>query len=457
MTQSKEPSLSLKTSTNPKNSTPKTTPSLKNSNSHKMSSSLKRPCSPVIKSAKKTIKATARKKTNAKVSTSLSSDNSQSPAPIKFPESSNNMEKISDENIHCLIKQYREDDKFSIYHVSEKTRKSILNFVACLTVLERLSMVPFEQSEYGTPEDVFQAFDQGQSSFAENPQKNPQFVGTRDSFVTVLHRKYIATHTVRCSLGQFREVLSQNIERRPAAVRGYTQCLTCGNAEIKFDCLVNQGILDYQGDFEDLWTDEKKLELVYKSLDQIRNSKLSIPLQSWTKSSKGNHARALKFENQSVANIVKSLTNDLKLLEPHMKQVEGKNDVIRACLDRVNCYSNEVLVHVVWGETPKVHYRSPTNLISSDYCLSQLSGYVWTHKGEFEFCCLSDSREHGNAALWAHLEHPLSALVDQGFDRFYIVSDSNVTQFKVNNFYVNLFRKSVSQCFSLDACICLVF
>ena len=389
---------------------------------------------------------TARKRSSGKGHLVSSDEDyvAQSIAPIApsiAPDVASANECIPDTDIFKRVQGYRNEAGPDV--MSTKMRDQIYDFVSVCTAYERLGFNPNECFEFGTPKDINRIFTHFKD---KHPNYQPSdlkgtFIGSRDQFMSILHKKFLATHGVQCSLQMFANSLEGLIERRPASIRGWASCLSCASAEIKFECLINQGILDFNGDFDDIWMDDKNLSAVYESLDRIRNSKLTIPLHLWNKSTKGYFSKAFRTETQAVSHIVKGLITELNQLEPHIKQVEGKYDVIRACLDRVSQHRNEVMLHIVWAETPKVYYRSVMQNVAADCVVSQLNGYVWTHDRRYDFTSLSDAKDHGTGAFWAHMEQPFADLVKAGCDKFYVVTDPNVAQFKnkIHFYYINEF------------------
>lgn len=400
-----------------------------------------------------------KKKTYKKIKKELQDDVYVPSVPIDLRDSFNTGDLERDNELFDILQQYAEEDQTDALigvsdpsSITSELRQLILLFVTETNAYDRLvygsgDTTSEEESLTDADMDVDKISNSKRFSLCEdNTQSESSITSsstatTRDQFIGLLYKRFLATHKQRCTLKIFIECLPKTMVRRSAISRGYTNCLLCGQTELKFETLVNQGLLDFKSDFEDVWIDKELKSIMYASLDAVMCTNMSIPHSTWAKSYKGNNSKSVKTVTDTVSSVVNGLKKDLSAMEVHMDRVVTKYHVIRGALSRCQENSNEALVHVAWSENPKVFHRSINNQTVADQCISLLSGYVWTGDREYSFSCLSDIRDHSTASLWAHLDDPLSDLVMEGYTKLFIVSDPTVGQFrnKVHFYYMNEF------------------
>ncbi|KAF2361129.1 hypothetical protein FHG87_008119 [Trinorchestia longiramus] len=257
----------------------------------------------------------------------------------------------------------------------------------------------------------------------------------------VLHKRFLATHLRDCSLKMFIDCLPRTMERKGAFARGFTSCLSCGNAEILYENLVEQQIIDLNCDFERVLLDRKLRARLMASLNRVTDLNRNLSCFSWLKSLKGNFARSLKSVTETVGSLVVSFKEELTRLDEHLDGVYVKYCVMRAALARCEGNSDEAMVHITWCENPKVYSRSASNHMTVEQNISLLSGYVWTAQKEYSFVSLSDQRDHSTSVLWSHLEDALHDIVLMGYSKLFIISDPPMNHFrnKANFYYMNEF------------------
>jgi len=265
----------------------------------------------------------------------------------------------------------------------------------------------------------------------------------RDQLAFILHKRFIASNREYCSLKSFAEMIPKAYGRKTTITRGFTNCMNCGTAELKFDSLVSNEDLDFEFDFsfDDIWLDQKKRSEVLSTILKTSKVKNSMSDLSWIKHNKTSFSKSIRSLPGSVENVCKTLSDEMSLMQNHLSQINSKYLLVRTALNRVLKKKDEAMVHISWAECPKVYHRSHNNHVMADQCISMLCGQIWTSRKEYSIACVSDVKDHSTSSMWTHLESPLLELVSQGIRTFYIVSEPTTTQFrnKALFYYMNEF------------------
>lgn len=313
--------------------------------------------------------------------------------------------------------------------VPDSLRKDVVKFVVDATHLERALF------NVGSGDEC--------SVLGEQSKKHTG--PYRDHFISILHQRFLATCRQTCSLKVFAQCLPHNMVRKTALGRGFSSCLSCATAEILFENLVAQQIIDVKSDFEDILIDGEMRAVLCATLECVTDLDRKVSSFTWMKNFKGNFARSVRSVDETVGSLVSSFKQELINLEDHLYNINVKFSVIRAALRSSEVNQGEAVLHITWCDNPKVYRKSPSGHTMVDQSISLLSGYVWLPNNEYSFVCLSDQRDRSSPSLWAHLEEALNDIVNLGFTKLFIVSDPPIHLFRNKGHFYHMNEYAVRQ------------
>ena len=313
------------------------------------------------------------------------------------------------------------------YPIPGSLQKEVAKFVEDVTHLERA---------------IFNTGSGDECSVLLESQNSKKHNGPyRDHFITILYGRFLATHRQSCSMEVFAQCLPRNMVRKTALGRGFCGCLSCSTAEIMYDNLVSLNIIDINRDFEEILYDEERRADVYSSLECVTDLDRNISTLTWVKNFKGNFSRSIKSVDETVGDLVGSFRQELVRLDDHLDNINVKYCMMRAALKSSEINQGEAMIHITWCDHPKVYRKSPSGHTMVDQSISMLSGYVWMPNNEYSFVCFSDQRDKSSPSLWAHLQEPLTDIINLGFTKLFIISDPPIHLFrnKAHFYHMNEF------------------
>ena len=143
----------------------------------------------------------------------------------------------------------------------------------------------------------------------------------------------------------------------------------------------------------------------------------------------------------SVNSLKTSYVDAVKLLKPHMFTISNQYSVVTDKKQQLT--DKEVIIHIDFSENWTVKSVSEVQSAHFGSSLRQITLHTgvayFSHDRHMPFCSLSDSTDHGPAAIWSHLI-PVLINIRENYDDIeilHVVSDGPTTQYRNRkNFYL---------------------
>ena len=114
---------------------------------------------------------------------------------------------------------------------------------------------------------------------------------------------------------------------------------------------------------------------------------------------------AIQTVHGSVSSLKSTYIDAVKLLKPHMYTISNQYNVITD--KKHNLSEKEVMIHIDFSENWTVKTISEVQSAHFGSSLEQITLHTgvayFSHDRHMSFCSLSDSKDHGAAAIWSHL------------------------------------------------------